>query len=134
MLAFGANFLVEGAGDLARIFGVSEAAIAVTVVAIGGSAPELATSIVAAYRKHSDIAIGNVVGSNIFNILGVLGISSLASPIVTRSTLALFDIWVVLFASLLLFTFVKKKYSVSRFNGIVFLFFYALYIMWQFIN
>ncbi|MBT5827925.1 MAG: calcium/sodium antiporter [Alphaproteobacteria bacterium] len=133
MLSFGANILVMGASELALQFGMSEAAIAVTIIAIGGSAPELATSVVAACRKHSDIAIGNVIGSNIFNILGVLGISSLISPIVTNSTLAIFDIWVLLFSSLLLFSFVSKKKLLSRLNGFTFLLFYSLYILWQFI-
>jgi len=131
-LTLGANLLVDGASDLARLFGVSEAAIAVTIVAIGGSAPELATSVIAAYRKHSDIAIANVVGSNIFNILGVMGVSSLVTPIVTRSSLSFFDIWVMLFSAMLLYSFVRKKYIISRINGMVLCVFYALYIIWQF--
>lgn len=133
MLSLGGHLLVKGASDLALNLGISEAAIAVTIVAIGGSAPELATSIIAAYRKHSDLAIGNVIGSNIFNILGVLGISSLISPLATNSSLAIFDIWVLLFATLLLTHYVNKKKAITFFNGVTFLFFYLLYIIWQFI-
>lgn len=131
-LTLGANILVNGASDLARLFGVSEAAIAVTIVAIGGSAPELATSVIAAYRKHSDIAVANVIGSNIFNILGVMGVSSIVTPIVTRSSLSFFDIWVMLFSAMLLYSFVRKKYIISRINGMALCVFYALYIIWQF--
>lgn len=143
MLAAGSHILVEGASELARFFNMSEAVIAVTVVSIGGSAPEIATSVIAAYRKHADIAIGNVIGSNIFNILGVLGISSLVKPIPTRgydvvsdaystsSTLAIFDIWVMVFASLLLYYVVKKNLLITRSKGIAFLFCYGLYILWQ---
>lgn len=133
MLSLGGHFLVKGASNLALNLGISEAAIAVTIVAIGGSAPELATSIIAAFRKHSDLAIGNVIGSNIFNILGVLGISSLISPISIGVSLAIFDIWVLLFATLLLSHYVNKKKAITFFNGITFLFFYLLYIIWQFI-
>ncbi len=131
-LGFGAHILVIGASELARMFNVSEAAIAVTIVAIGGSAPELATSVIAAYRKHSDIAVANVVGSNIFNILGVVGVTTLVTPIVSRSTLSFFDVWVMLFSSMLLYSFVRKKYIITRLNGFLFCVFYALYIIWQF--
>ncbi len=134
-LAVGGDILVSGASKLAVALGVSDAAIAVTIVAIGGSAPELATSTIAAYRKHSDIAIANVIGSNIFNILGVLGLSTLVKPIVTHSTtIVLFDIWVLVFSAMLLFSFSKRKNKISRGNGIVFLIFYAIYISWQFMH
>jgi cation:H+ antiporter len=131
-LGVGAHILVVGASDLARMFGVSEAAIAVTIVALGGSAPELATSVIAAYRKHSDIAVANVVGSNIFNIFAVIGFGALINPIISRSTLSFFDVWVMLFAALLFYSYVRKKYEITRLNGISFCFFYVLYIIWQF--
>lgn len=146
MLTMGSHLLVEGATKLAREFNMSEAVIAVTIVAIGGSAPEIATSVIAAIRKHADIAIGNVIGSNLFNILGVLGISSLIKPIhtsvydistetyTTTSTLAIFDIWVVLFATLILYLFTRKKLLITRCNGIILLFFYGLYIAWQLLS
>jgi cation:H+ antiporter len=134
MLAYGADILVIGATALAQDLGVGEAAIAVTIIAIGGSAPELATSIVAALRKHSDIAIGNVVGSNIFNTLAVLGIGSLIAPIQIAQSFLVFDMWVVLVATLSLFVLVKIKKKISRFSGFVFLTLYIFYISWQFIN
>jgi cation:H+ antiporter len=75
-LVFGARFLVQGASEIARGLGVSERAISVSVIALGTSLPELATSAVAAFRKENDISIGNIIGSNIFNILAILGTSS----------------------------------------------------------
>lgn len=132
-LTYGGKILVTGAIILAERFGVSDGVVAVTIIAIGGSAPELATSIVAAIRKHSDIAIGNVLGSNIFNILGVLGISSLVSPIKTTFSIGSFDIWVLAFTSVLLYYFTSKKLSISRLNGVGFLVLYALYIAYQII-
>ena len=142
MLTAGSNMLIQGASDLAKLYNVSEAVIAVTIVAIGGSSPEIVTSIVAAYRKHSEIAIGNVIGSNIFNILGVMGITSLIKPVYTSiytnpnqtSTLAIFDIWVMLFASLILYFLIKKNFTLSRVKGTIFLFLYAIYILWQYLN
>ncbi len=130
LLVFGGHFLVTGASDLARYFDIPESVIAVTIVAIGGSAPELVTSVVAAYRKHSDIAIGNIVGSNIFNILGVLGISSLIKPMYSISSFADFDIWVMILASILLFFFARKL-IITKFQGMIFLFLYILYLTWQ---
>ncbi|SFR48327.1 cation:H+ antiporter [Marinobacter gudaonensis] len=81
LLVLGSRLLVTNAVDLAQLFGISEAVIGLTIVAAGTSMPELATSLVAAFRRQPDIAIGNVIGSNVFNILGILGIASLVSPI-----------------------------------------------------
>ncbi|MDZ7872028.1 MAG: sodium:calcium antiporter [Rhizobium sp.] len=89
-LFVGAELLVRGATNLARDFGVSEAVIGLTVVAVGTSLPELATGIMSALRKHSDIMIGNIVGSNIFNILFILGVTSVIQPIVGRSAIRQF--------------------------------------------
>ncbi|SVA62819.1 uncharacterized protein METZ01_LOCUS115673, partial [marine metagenome] len=80
-LAFGSNFLVTGAVDLARILGLSEALIGLTIVSIGTGTPEMATALMAAYRKRADLAIGNAVGSNLFNIMFVLGIAALVAPL-----------------------------------------------------
>jgi cation:H+ antiporter len=142
MLAIGSNILIKGASDLAALYGISEAIIAVTIVAIGGSSPEIVTSIIAAYHKHSDIAIGNVIGSNIFNILGVVGVSSLINPIFTNSyttpeqasNLADFDIWVMLLASLALYYFIKKSFIITRFKAGIFLFLYIIYLSWQYLS
>ena len=81
LLVVGSTFLVKGAVALARLWGISEAIIGLTIVATGTSLPELATSIVAGVKKESDIAVGNIIGSNIFNVLSLLGISSLIQPI-----------------------------------------------------
>lgn len=107
LLILGARFLVEGAVSLARGYGVSEAFIGLTIVAVGTSLPELVTSVVAALRRHSDIAVGNIIGSNIFNILGILGITSLVAPISAAPRFAGFDVPLmiavtVVFAGLLL--------------------------------
>jgi cation:H+ antiporter len=130
-LTYGAHILVSGASDIASQFGVSEAVIAVTIVALGGCAPEISTSIIAALHKHSDIAIGNVIGSNIFNILAILGVGALIHPITTNSSLATFDIWVMAFATILLYLICKAKLKISRNTGIGFLILYALYISKQ---
>lgn len=106
-LFVGAELLVRGATSIARDFGISEAVIGLTVVAVGTSLPELATGIMSAVRKHSDIMIGNIVGSNIFNILFILGVTSLIQPIAVASRFGSFDVPVMLavtlgFAALLL--------------------------------
>ena len=140
MLAIGSNILIKGASDLAALYGISEAIIAVTIVAIGGSSPEIVTSIIAAYHKHSDIAIGNVIGSNIFNILGVLSISSIINPIFTNSynihgqvsNLVEFDVWVMLLASLIYY-FIRKTFIITRFKGAIFLL-YVIYLGWQYLS
>ncbi len=99
-LVFGADFLVEGASNIARSFGVSEAAIGLTVVAVGTSLPELATSVMAAVRKHSDVSLGNVVGSNIFNLLGILGITAIISPVAVNPVIGNFDLPVMILVTL----------------------------------
>ena len=95
-VVLGSHLLVSGAVDLARSFGVSEATIGLTLVAFGTSLPELATAIVAAYRRHSDVALGNSVGSNIFNILGIMGIVPLFGAIPVPAAVVGFDFWVML--------------------------------------
>lgn len=94
-LVIGARFLVDSAITLARDFGISEAVIGLTIVAIGTSLPELATSVIAAYRKQTEIAVGNIVGSNIFNIFGILGLTALVAPIPAEARFATVDMpWV----------------------------------------
>ncbi len=129
MLGLGGYWLVTAAVSLAREFGVSESLIGLTIVAVGTSAPELATSVLAAYRRNADIAVGNVVGSNIFNIFFVLGTSALITPLpITASTNA--DIAVTIAASFLLFLwmFVGKRHVLERWQGVVFLATYVTYI------
>jgi cation:H+ antiporter len=99
-LIFGADCLVDGASRIARVMGLSDAVIGLTVVAVGTSLPELATSVASALRRQPEIAIGNVVGSNIFNILGILGITAMLSPMSIAAEIAAFDIPVMLVVSL----------------------------------
>ena len=101
-LVFGADCLIDGATRIARAFGLSEAVIGLTVVAVGTSLPELATSVTAAFRRQPEIAIGNIVGSNIFNILGILGVTAMLAPVPIANRIATFDIPVMLVASLAL--------------------------------
>ncbi|MDX5351240.1 MAG: sodium:calcium antiporter [Paracoccaceae bacterium] len=100
LLVVGARFLVDSATSIAREFGVSEAVIGLTIVAVGTSLPEMATSVIAAFRKHTEIAVGNVVGSNIFNIFGILGITALIAPIPAEARFAAIDMWWVAGSSL----------------------------------
>ena len=130
-LAFGANFLVSGAVDLARIWGLSEALIGLTIVSIGTGTPELATALMAAHRKTSDLAIGNAVGSNLFNIMFVLGIAGLIVPmdaVGIRSS----DLYVMLGVTILLLPTVWTGYVLDRKEGFVFLAIYVgyLYYLW----
>ncbi|MFN5996187.1 MAG: sodium:calcium antiporter [Paracoccaceae bacterium] len=95
LLVIGARFLVDSASTIARDYGISEAVIGLTVVAVGTSLPEMATSIIAAFRKHTEIAVGNIVGSNIFNIFGILGVTALIAPIPAEARFAAIDMpWV----------------------------------------
>lgn len=131
-LTLGGKWIVDGAVKIAASFGMSESLVGLTIVAVGTSLPELATSAAAAYKKKADIAVGNIVGSNIFNILFVLGISSLIKPLPFEDSSNV-DIAVVIFASLLLFIsmFTWKKHSLDRREGTVFLVFYLLYLAFR---
>ena len=142
-LTFGANLLIDSAVSLAQSFGVSERVISVTLVAFGTSVPELATSIMAAFRKENDIAIGNVVGSNIFNILFVIGCSALITPIENFDFAAFsFDFyWMIIFTAVLALTVVpferickkikdEKIYSIiTRFEGFFIVAAYIVYVI-----
>ena len=127
-LMFGARFMVDGAVTIARTFGVSEAFIGLTVVAVGTSLPELATSLIAALRKQSEIAIGNIVGSNIFNILGILGLTAIIAPIPVASRFLTFDLPIMIAASLVL-TLLLRRQTVGRGIGIVMLVAYGGYVL-----
>lgn len=127
-LYFGAGWLVDGASDIASHFGMEERVIAVTVVAFGTSAPELITSAVAAYRKEADISIGNLIGSNIFNIMAVIGITAMISPIaVSEITIHTDLIWMIAIALVLLpMMLIGKK--LGRFKGVLLVSSYIVYI------
>jgi len=126
-LIFGSELLVKNAVILAKILNLSDAVIGLTIVAIGTGMPELATSLVAALRKQPDIAIGNVVGSNIFNILGILGVTSLIKPI-SSAEISLIDTLVMIFFSLLLLPFIKTGFTLRRWEGALLLFSYLAYM------
>lgn len=128
-LVLGGRAIVEGATGIARSFGASEVLIGLTIVAVGTSLPELATSVVAARRKQTDIAIGNVVGSNIFNAFFVLGVSSVIRPLPFASALT-FDLVVTALASVVLFAtlFVGKRHILERWQGPGLIAVYVLYV------
>jgi cation:H+ antiporter len=129
-LMIGSDFLVDNAVKLARLLGLSEAVIGLTIVAVGTSTPELATSIVAAFKKQPDIAIGNVVGSNIFNILGILGIAALVKPIEAPG-INLTDTLVMIGLSLLLLPFIKTGFTLRRWEGALMLAVYTGYVIYR---
>jgi cation:H+ antiporter len=128
-LMIGAKWTVNGAVKLALALGVSESLIGLTIVAAGTSLPELATSFVAAYKKNTDIAIGNIVGSNIFNIFFILGISSVIKPLPFQAKSNI-DISATIISSLLLFIcmFTGKRRFLDRWEGLVFIFLYGAYM------
>lgn len=127
-LPLGANLLVSGAADIARLFGISEAVIGLTLVAVGTSLPEMAASIASALRGRSDMALGNVVGSNLFNILAILGITALIKPLPVPDQIMHLDIWVMLGSSLLLAPFLFRGIAITRAVGGGFVALYALYV------
>jgi cation:H+ antiporter len=127
-LIFGANILVSGAIDVANFIGLSEAVIGLTIVAIGTSLPELATSVVASYRGEADISFGNVIGSNVFNILAVLGIAALISPMPTDGIRSL-DIAVFLGSVIVIWAMLGRRYLIDRFEGVILLLGYVIYIV-----
>ncbi len=129
MLAMGSHAFVEGAQSLAAQLGVSQALIGLTIVAVGTSLPEMATSVVAAARGEGDIAVGNVVGSNAFNLLGILGIASLARPI-TRGDVTLVDFGVMIAFALLLVPLMRTGLRISRFEGGLLVAGYLGYLAW----
>lgn len=126
----GARFLVQGAITLAGDFGISETVIGLTVVAVGTSLPELVTSVMAAVRRQSDVALGNIVGSNIFNILGILGVTAIIQPIPIPAQILSFDIWVMLAVTALLILFATTGLRICRREGAVMLALYVGYVGW----
>lgn len=132
LLVTGSNFLVEGAVSLARALGLSELVIGLTVIAIGTSLPELATSILAAIRGERDIAVGNIVGSNIFNLLCVLGLASLVSPdaIGVAANALAFDFPVMIAVALACLPIFFTGYAINRWEGLLFVAYYVAYTVY----
>ena len=128
-LPVGAGLLVDNATIIAQAYGVSDTVIGLTLVAIGTSLPELATTVMAALRRQADVVLGSVIGSNMFNLLAIIGIASLVGPITVDSEFLQFDLWVMLGASLLLIPFVFLKRDITRVWGIILTALYALYLV-----
>jgi len=129
LLVFGARFLVDGAVIIARTFGWTEALIGLTIVAIGTSLPELATSLLAAVKKESDIAVGNIVGSNIFNLVGILGVTAVVHPLQATGISAA-DLAVMAGFSLLLWPMAYYQQRITRPEGAFLLAGYLAYVFW----
>ncbi|GIX33221.1 MAG: sodium:calcium antiporter [Lysobacterales bacterium] len=130
LLVVGAGLLVSHAASLARALGVQEAVIGLTIVAAGTSLPELATSLVAAWRRQADIAVGNVVGSNVFNVLGILGASSALRPI-TSAGIGSLDLLAMSLLSLLLLPLLYTGRTLHRLEGLLLLVLYGGYLAWR---
>ena len=128
-LVFGSNLFVDGAVAIAEKFDVSQAVIGLTIVALGTSLPELTTSIVASFKNENDIAIGNAVGSNVFNILSILGISSLISPI-SNTGITMVDISIMMFFTILILPLSKTKFTLRRWEGALLFCGYVAYVIY----
>ena len=121
MLPLGADLVVDGAAGLAAGWGVSEAVIGLSLIALGTSLPELSTTVIAALHKSSDVAIGNVIGSNMFNILAILGITALLTEIPVDPMFLRFDLWVMFACTVMLWLFVLTKTTIRKPAGVLFL-------------
>ena len=128
-LPLGASLLVDGSTNIARAYGITETVIGLTLVAIGTSLPELATTVMAALRRQADVALGNVIGSNMFNLLGIIGVASLVGPIPVDPQFVQFDLWVMLAASLLLIPFVFMRADINRVWGVLLSIAYVVYLV-----
>jgi cation:H+ antiporter len=133
-LILGAKYLVTGAINIAGALGVSETVIGLTIVAIGTSLPELVTSVMAALRGKSALALGNVVGSNVYNIFGILGLTAVIHPVAAPAEIVAFDNWVMLGATLLMILFVTTRSRLDRLEGAVMTLCYAGYVAWLVFN
>jgi cation:H+ antiporter len=133
-VAFGAHLLVSSAATIARGLGISESVIGLTIVAIGSSLPELATTIVAAYRKHTDVALGNVLGSNVFNILAIMGIVASVKRMEVPQEILAFDLWLMLGVTVMVIALVLTGSRLSRPLGILFLVGYAAFVTVQYLK
>lgn len=130
LLIGGAHILVEGAISIARDFNISEAVIGLTIVAVGTSLPEMVTALVAAYRRHNDVVIGNILGSNIFNILSILGLTAMISPVGIANQIAALDVWIMLASAMLFSVYLLRGWTINRFSGFAMIGAYAGYTTW----
>lgn len=128
-LVLGGNLIVDNAVIIAQSIGISETIIGLTIVAIGTSLPEIATVVVASYRGHSEVAIGNVLGSNVFNIFAVMGASALAGPVMIDPKMYVFDFWVMLITIFALLAFVLTRQPIGKKTGAIFVVAYIIYML-----
>jgi cation:H+ antiporter len=134
MLVGGADALVRGAENVARGFGISEAVIGLTLVAVGTSLPELTVTIIAAFRRQGEVSLGNLIGSNIFNILGILGVTACIAPLRIAPQMAQIDMPVALGVAALVLLIILLAQKVGRLSGLLFLGLYAAYMTWLFVG
>lgn len=132
-IIIGGNMVVNGATQIARNFGLSETVIGLTIVAIGTSLPELVTSVVASIKKQPDIAVGNIVGSNIFNVLFILGVSAVISPISVDGSLIV-ELVLNVLITIVFLGFSRTKHTISKIEGVLLLFSYVGYVIYLLIN
>ncbi|MBQ8785295.1 MAG: calcium/sodium antiporter [Alphaproteobacteria bacterium] len=130
-IIYGADLLVKGAVDIARILGISEEIIGLTIIAVGTSLPELATTIMAAIRHQNGVALGNVVGSNIWNIVFIMGFTSTVIDVPVPQQFIYYDMWVMLLSTIILLPIMMTKSRISRIEGTFFVIIYALYLVSQ---
>ena len=128
LLVIGGRFLVDGAVVLARLAGMSERLIGLTIVAVGTGMPELATSLIAAFRKQTDVAVANIIGSNVFNLLGILGLTALVQPIRFSPELGGSDVWWMLGTSLLLLPLLRSGMRIVKWEGALMIAVYLAYL------
>lgn len=128
-LVLGADLMVTGAIGIAQTFGVPETVIGLTIVALGTSLPELAATVVAAYRKHTDVAIANVLGSCVFNVLSILGITSMVATLVVEPDIRNIDLWVMLAATLAVPALLIRDCTIGRWGGVLLLSGYVAYMI-----
>lgn len=129
LLVVGGSWLVDGAVAIARTIGMSERVIGLTIVAAGTSSPELAASLIAARRGQTDVAVGNLIGSNIFNVLGILGTTALITPIAVPAEALRSDVWWMLGTSLLLLPLMRRRMELGRLDGGLLLASYGVYLV-----
>jgi len=127
-LPLGADLLVTNASSLAKGYGISDAVIGLTLIAIGTSLPELATTFIAVVRKKAEVVLGNLIGSNIFNLLAIIGVTSLISPVPVDPSFIKFDFWIMFGASLLVTPFIFSSIQFNRLSGFLFVTLYISYL------
>ncbi len=133
-LVTGASLFVDGALAIARSYGIPEAIIGLTLVAFGGSLPELATSVIASIRQQGNVVLGNIIGSNIFNILGILGVTSIVKTIPVARHMIATDIWVMLFVTIFISLFIFKKITIGRGIAAIMILSYISYLSWLYLE